>query len=155
MFDIGLQEFLVIGILVLLFFPPDDLPALFRHAGRLYAKVRRASDDLRRAFNAEVARVENEQRLEELRLRREAAQRARDEAGTPAARPSPDDTSDPAHDHAETWVAADPRLPPDAAPRRAPPPASVGRASPFGPPPVAAQATPPDDATAGSPAGEA
>lgn len=139
MFDIGLQEFLVIGILVLLFFPPDDLPALFRQAGRLYAKVRGASDDLRRAFNAEVARVENDQRLEALRLRREAAQRARDEAavaaGKPVAEAAPAEPEpDPAHDEAEAWVAADPRLPPDAAPRRVSPPASVGRPAPFAPP---------------------
>jgi sec-independent protein translocase protein TatB len=122
LFDIGLQEMLVIAVLVVLFFPPDDLPALFRMAGRGYAKMRRASDDLRRAFNAEVARVENEQRMEDVRRRREAAQRARDAAGGdaplgPAMPPAGDD---------DRTIAPDPRLPPDAAPRRMPihPPAA-------------------------------
>ncbi len=79
MFDIGLQELLVIAILVVIFFPAEDLPGLFRTAGRAYAKVRRASDDLRRAFNAEVARAEADMRADDLRARQEAARRAREE----------------------------------------------------------------------------
>ncbi len=116
MFDIGLQEMLVIAVLVVLFFPPDDLPELFRMAGRAYAKARRASDDLRRAFNAEVARVENEQRMEDVRRRRETAQRARDAAGGDA----PLGPSMPLTDEDPEMLAPDPRLPPDAAPRRMP-----------------------------------
>ena len=154
MFDIGLQEFLVIGILVLLFFPPDDLPTLFRQAGRVYAKVRGASDDLRRAFNAEVARVENDQRLDELRRRREAAQRAREEAaadGKPLAEGTTPESDPAAHEEASPWLPADPRLPPDAAPRRAPPPASVGRPAPFAPAPVDPSPRAPAEADASAP----
>ncbi|MFZ5477254.1 MAG: hypothetical protein ACOZNI_10820 [Myxococcota bacterium] len=71
MFDVGMSEALLIGALILLFIPPEDLPALFRTLGRWYAKVRRASDDLRRAFNAEVARADADQRREELEKRME------------------------------------------------------------------------------------
>jgi sec-independent protein translocase protein TatB len=79
-FGLGFQEMVVIAVLVLMFFPADDLPELMRTAGRWYARMRRASDELRRAFNAEVARAESEYRLEELRTRREAAARARQDA---------------------------------------------------------------------------
>jgi sec-independent protein translocase protein TatB len=79
MFDIGMSEALLIGALVLLFIPPEDLPELFRVLGRWYAKVRRASDDLRRAFNAEVARAEADHRRDELEKR---LQKARDTSPT-------------------------------------------------------------------------
>ncbi len=101
MFQLGFQELLTIGVLVLLFFPAEDLPGLFRTAGRWYAQIRRASDDLRRAFNSEVARVESEERLDELRKRREAQALARAEAkakaeAARAAVPAPDAAGDPA-----------------------------------------------------------
>ncbi len=98
MFDIGLQEMLVIAVLVVLFFPPEDLPALFRTAGRWYAKMRRSSDELRRAFNVEVARAETELRMEELQARREAVRAAREANATAADAPDA--------------VASGPRLPP-------------------------------------------
>ncbi len=90
MFDIGLQEMMVIAVLVVLFFPPEDLPALFRTAGRWYAKMRRSSDELRRAFNVEVARAESELRMEELRARREAVRAAREANAADAAEAQPD-----------------------------------------------------------------
>jgi sec-independent protein translocase protein TatB len=91
MFDIGMSEALLIGALVLLFIPPEDLPELFRILGRWYAKIRRASDDLRRAFNAEVAHAEADHRREELEKR-----------------------------VAKVREQASPTLPPDAAPRPMP-----------------------------------
>ncbi len=111
MFGLGFQEMVVIAVLVLLFFPADDLPALMRTAGRWYAKMRRASDELRRAFNAEVARAESEHRLEEVRLRREAQARARAEAEAPSA-----------PEAATSAVAADPTSDPPGALRGAGPP---------------------------------
>lgn len=91
MFDMSLGEMLVIGVLVLVFFSPEQLPDLMRHAGRLYGQVRGASDDLRRAFNAEVARVDADRRRDELQRRREEMQRRRAEAGeaeSPPRRPT-------------------------------------------------------------------
>lgn len=84
----SLGEMLVIGVLVLVFFRPEQLPDLMRHAGRLYGKVRGASDDLRRAFNTEVARVDADRRREELLRRREELARRR-------AEPSPETVSRP------------------------------------------------------------
>ncbi len=101
-FDIGLQEMLVIAVLVVLFFPPEDLPALFRTAGRWYAKMRRSSDELRRAFNVEVARAESELRVEELQARREAVRAAREANAADARSPEPTGATD----------APGPRLPP-------------------------------------------
>ena len=47
MFDIGLQEMLLIGILALLVFGPTRLPELGRMVGRAMREFRRASDEFR------------------------------------------------------------------------------------------------------------
>src|SRR5262249_16660276 len=47
MFDIGLQEMLVIGVLALLVFGPTKLPELGRMVGRAMREFRRASDEFR------------------------------------------------------------------------------------------------------------
>ncbi|MGH7324033.1 MAG: Sec-independent protein translocase subunit TatA/TatB [Candidatus Rokuibacteriota bacterium] len=47
MFDIGLQELLVIGVIALLVFGPSKLPELGRMVGRTLREFRRASDDFR------------------------------------------------------------------------------------------------------------
>jgi sec-independent protein translocase protein TatA len=46
-FDIGLQEMLVIGVLALLVFGPSKLPELGRMVGRAMREFRRASDEFR------------------------------------------------------------------------------------------------------------
>jgi TatA/E family protein of Tat protein translocase len=47
MFDIGLQEMLVIGVIALLIFGPSKLPDLGRMVGRALREFRRASDEFR------------------------------------------------------------------------------------------------------------
>jgi sec-independent protein translocase protein TatA len=47
MFDIGLQEMLVIGVIALLVFGPSRLPELGRMFGRAMREFRRASDEFR------------------------------------------------------------------------------------------------------------
>ncbi|MGH7312972.1 MAG: Sec-independent protein translocase subunit TatA/TatB [Candidatus Rokuibacteriota bacterium] len=47
MFDIGLQEILVISVIALLVFGPAKLPELGRMAGRAMREFRRASDEFR------------------------------------------------------------------------------------------------------------
>ncbi|HTO13724.1 MAG TPA: twin-arginine translocase TatA/TatE family subunit [Candidatus Binatia bacterium] len=47
MFDIGLQEMLVIGVLALLVFGPSKMPELGRMIGRAMREFRRASDEFR------------------------------------------------------------------------------------------------------------
>jgi Tat protein translocase TatB subunit len=47
MFDIGLQEMIVIGVLALLVFGPSKLPELGRTVGRWMREFRRASDEFR------------------------------------------------------------------------------------------------------------
>jgi sec-independent protein translocase protein TatA len=47
MFDIGLQEMLLIGVLALLVFGPSRLPELGRMFGRAMREFRRASDEFR------------------------------------------------------------------------------------------------------------
>ena len=47
MFDIGLQEMLLIGVIALLVFGPTKLPELGRMFGRAMREFRRASDEFR------------------------------------------------------------------------------------------------------------
>lgn len=47
MFDIGLQEMVLIGVLALLVFGPSKLPELGRMFGRAMREFRRASDEFR------------------------------------------------------------------------------------------------------------
>src|SRR5436190_15721366 len=47
MFDIGLQEMVVIGVIALLVFGPSRLPELGRMLGRAMREFRRASDEFR------------------------------------------------------------------------------------------------------------
>ena len=47
MFDIGLQEMLVISVIALLVFGPSKLPELGRMVGRAMREFRRASDEFR------------------------------------------------------------------------------------------------------------
>lgn len=60
---------LLIAVVILVFVGPDRIPELMSTAGKYYGKFRRMSDDLRRAFNAEVARSEAERRRVELQAR--------------------------------------------------------------------------------------
>jgi sec-independent protein translocase protein TatB len=68
---------LVIGVVVLVFVGPDRIPELMSTAGKYYGCFRRLSDDLRRAFNAEVARHEADRRRSELETRRLSAEAKR------------------------------------------------------------------------------
>lgn len=91
MFGLSLSEIAVIALLILVVFDVEQLPGLMRQAGRMYAKVKGASDDLRRAFNVEVARAEADQRREDLMKRRDEAVKLRNSRPAVPARPLPDD----------------------------------------------------------------
>lgn len=77
LFNFSLGEMLIIGVVILVFVGPDRIPELMSTAGKYYGRFRRMSDDLRRAFNAEVARHEADRRRQELEARRKAAEEAR------------------------------------------------------------------------------
>ena len=80
MFGLGLPEILLIGVLVLIFVGPDQLPTFLRTAGKYYGQLRRASDELRQAFTIEADRMEAEERYQKLQERRLAAEEARKKA---------------------------------------------------------------------------
>lgn len=54
MFDIGLQEMLVIGVIALLVFGPSKLPELGRMVGRALREFRRASDEFRQTVETNL-----------------------------------------------------------------------------------------------------
>ena len=55
MLDIGVQELLVIMVIALLVFGPEQLPELGRRLGRAMREFRRASDEFRRTVAEKVA----------------------------------------------------------------------------------------------------
>jgi len=85
MLGLGLGEILVISALVLVVVGPERLPKLMRRAGQGYGQLRRAADDLRRAFMLEADRGDAEERYRKLMERREeskdAHRKARESAG--------------------------------------------------------------------------
>src|SRR3990172_6694132 len=54
MFDIGLQEMLIIGVIALLVFGPGKLPELGRMVGRAMREFRRASDEFRQTVETNL-----------------------------------------------------------------------------------------------------
>jgi sec-independent protein translocase protein TatB len=73
----GLSELIVISIVILLFVGPERLPHVVRTVGRTYGRLRRAAEDLRRSLVLEADRLDEEERLRDLRRRRIEAERER------------------------------------------------------------------------------
>jgi len=95
MLNMGLSEILLIAVLAIVVVGPDRLPEMMRFLGRNYGKLRRASNELRRAFQLEVDRVDAEARAAEiqgrrkaLEARRKAAELARAESAVAEPRPT-------------------------------------------------------------------
>lgn len=104
--SLGLMEIMVIAIVAVVFIGPERLPHAARWAGRFYGQMRRAADELQRAFVMEADRMDEEERLRELRRRREESLdklKAEEDAGDgtlaqpeqhPPAEPEPDASGD-------------------------------------------------------------
>jgi Tat protein translocase TatB subunit len=71
MLNLGFSEILFVVALAVVVVGPDRLPEMVRFLGRQYGKLRRASDELRRAFMFEADKAETERRASLLRKRRE------------------------------------------------------------------------------------
>jgi len=105
MFGLGVLEILVIALVALVVIGPEQLPQFLRSAGQWYAKLRRMSDELRRAFTAELDRSEAEERFQKLQERRKQAEDDRKkvmEASGGVARPLRPTTPDPEKKHVLT-----------------------------------------------------
>ncbi len=51
MFDLGMMELLVIGVVALIVVGPKDLPVMFREVGRFMGRMRAMARDFQRAMN--------------------------------------------------------------------------------------------------------
>jgi len=85
MLGIGIGEIMVIALVALIFVGPERLPKVMRELGRQYGRLRRAADELRRAFVLEADRQDASVRYERLQARRQEAaeirRRAQEESG--------------------------------------------------------------------------
>jgi len=79
MLNIGFGELLVLVALVLIVVGPERLPQMMRSMGRMYGKVRRQSDELRRAFMAEADLLDVSDRRVQLRERQRQIQEAQNQ----------------------------------------------------------------------------
>src|SRR5688500_20293098 len=86
MLGMGMSEMALIMVVALLVVPPEQLPKAMRQMGRWYGQVRRAADDLRRAFTLEADRQDAAERYKEPQERRRKAPepRNKDTHGAPA-----------------------------------------------------------------------
>ncbi len=80
MLGIGLPELILIAGVALVVVGPERLPRVMREVGRWYGQLRRAADELRRAFTLEADRQDAAERYKQLQERRKKAQEARKKA---------------------------------------------------------------------------
>jgi sec-independent protein translocase protein TatB len=125
MLGVGWTEMIVIAGVALVVVGPERLPKVMRELGKWYGQLRRAADDLRRAFTLEADRQDATERYKELQERRRKAQEARKKAdeerqlasGTVAqdATPSPAPVPDAAEEVTADETGPTPNdIPPDA-----------------------------------------
>lgn len=97
MLSLGIWEIGLLAVLLIVVVGPERLPHLIRGAGRMYGQVRRASDELRRAFVLEADRADADERYNELEKRRNEALEARRRAAedNPGAVAQPSVLSEP------------------------------------------------------------
>ncbi len=80
MLSIGMFELVVVALVALVFVGPERLPMVMREMGRMYGRLRRAADELRRAFVLEADRQDAEDRYDKLKERRKKAAETRRKA---------------------------------------------------------------------------
>jgi sec-independent protein translocase protein TatB len=65
MFGIGMMEFVVVAVAILVFVGPQKMPELMRQAGRFFVHMRRTATEVRSTFDGVVQEAEAEIRREE------------------------------------------------------------------------------------------
>ena len=71
MLGLGPGEILFVALVIIVVVGPDRLPQFMRTAGRMYGKVRRAADEMRRSLVLEADRQDAEHRYQEMKRLRE------------------------------------------------------------------------------------
>jgi sec-independent protein translocase protein TatB len=65
MFGIGFSELVLIGLILILFIKPEDLPKFFRTMGKLYGQLKKSYDDVVSVKDKILKEIDNAAALEE------------------------------------------------------------------------------------------
>jgi sec-independent protein translocase protein TatB len=65
MFGIGFSELVLIGLILIIFIKPEDLPKFFRSAGKLYGRMKKAYDDIVAAKDKILKEIDEAAALED------------------------------------------------------------------------------------------
>jgi sec-independent protein translocase protein TatB len=65
MFGIGFSELVLIGLILIIFIKPEDLPKFFRTLGKLYGQMKKAYDDVVSAKDKILKEIDEAATLEE------------------------------------------------------------------------------------------
>ncbi len=106
MFDIGIQEILLVVVVAIIVIGPKDMPAAMRTAGRWIGKMRRLSGHFRTGLDAMVREAEMEDMEKKWKAQNEKIMRQYPDGGPkemeqtgafppPKREPSPDDEAPP------------------------------------------------------------
>lgn len=82
MFEISWSELLILGVVILLFVKPKDLPYFFNTLGRFFGDLKRQANEFRRQFEDAMREAEMENIRKELGEVRDQVSEAIDEMGT-------------------------------------------------------------------------
>jgi Tat protein translocase TatB subunit len=82
MFNIGMSEMLVIAVVALMIFGPNELPEMLKKLGKGMREIRRASDDLKATVSLSLEDNERNKRHHRTRRRRQRAARGHDRRRT-------------------------------------------------------------------------
>ncbi len=122
MFNLGFTEMIILGVIILVFVGPNELPELARMVGRFLNEFRRSTDALKEEWHRSTDEINPQKFMGELKADIEQSiDGSHDVASAPqvpSAPPSPTEPQGESHEKAEPQAAGDepasgPSYPPD------------------------------------------
>ena len=87
MFDVGMQELLVVFVVALIFIGPKKLPEIARSLGKMMGELKRAGDEIKEKIEFETMMEDTEEDVEEDRRAETSTPKAPDPPSSEAPQP--------------------------------------------------------------------